>query len=1266
MLTLNKKQSEFSSDERQLQAEVDKALFWDSVAQVLDDQMAILEADLGIETADKNVQAFTLYDGAKIPVPASEDTTIEDLKDPTKLKEVSLKAGQVNQDRLRIYYAKIKKWLIANEGKPQSATYRQMERVANELAVAAADLIEKGQRRKVATKWLDSFPRALFLLDSGIARLLGRRIERFQGEWERMEGEADLHGSKWTIAEKDLMDLLSKKIDDREAFRLNWYQSALQFFEKRPDLLAFSKDNKKMREHAYNQYLDNLAATPEIKELVKQKKVREAFVKYMDATGISSGWFDSQRKRLGIKLSTDKKAGYLRESIGEPIFTVMRRLSDQASIIYELMRESGWLEVKSDEPFDDSRPLFSSTVWRDFVKPIINREGRTLLASVQREDGIERLARRSNLLDAFEAVEPSENGFYSIQEFAEILYSLEEGDPANMESRQQFIEQTFLTFNDVFLALHSQKQELSGANNDGNMGVPLRILMDTRKAEELPAEFLEHVTFDSRTMRQMAKIMAMEAAYGRNNSTMMTGFSQLIQEISNNARTYANIENDIYLANPTASRKQRVKAIKAEMRNQGLDYEVYSRASTNLEEAKNLSMQWVTYQTSEGHVSTENRMAQEIVGTAAGATVQGFGTLVLDLSAPIIQGQTKMSAGGGTRFAGSIYKKAFGEVLGSFWQLFGKTFGLKADNARRRARNGYIFADAHMRMQDQFRSSLNEVNQNDRLLVETGDTTGQLAGKRTKRGLLNFTRIVRTLIGSGFGKSKLELNDAAFSTVKPQAPYTWGTEVIHAAAVDTYVEKYESLLGKAVEFLQKPENRAELQDHTFAFNTKDHAKELGFGKHMIIFDTTQDLDYFMAALSDKGLSLEQLAREYIERSATDPEATLVTDNNFHHIASLANRDIMLANNVTTQSRLLISGKIAPVLQNLIGWSVRRTRDLFSMFRKPDGSGAENNKQFRKALKRLTFAITPTALLAAVVRDWWDEDIYGKTPNVLKFRNARTPEDVAMTLLDRTARVGLGGIAGDFVNSGLNVQTGRGFSVDSRIFVLNSIYGFSRALATAYHQRGASYETVYRPMAQALGGSGFLQNFVTYKNFFETISGADLETQEDRIVSRINIGNIIRASGRMSKNLDVRGFGGFKAIGNPVKMHIKDMITAAYTNDAGDFQKAYRQAVVAARDVGKADPHDSVARSFGAYNPLRTTFKTDPTEAEYVELLSNMGQDAARTVREGLTLYNSYAQQIGAKPFFGRAEKAKKPQTPSGSLPSLTDYRLTATLPSLLR
>lgn len=1272
LLQLNTKQKALESDQRELQKQTERVLFWDSVAETIDDTMGMLEEDLGIEDADKNVQAFALYDGAKIPVPASPNTSIEDLKDPSKQKEVSLKASKFSQDQIRRYYQQIKTWLVANADKPQSATYRQMERIADELAIAGADLMDKSIRRVVGQKLADSFSKSLFSIGSGISRLMGRRIERFQNEWQRMEKEADLIGSQWTLAEKALMNELLKgqfyKIDRRQEFREDWYQKALQFFEKRPDLLNFSKDSKEMRRNAYNQYLNRLSESNEFAQIIKNNdKVRDLFYKYMDATAKSSGWFDQQRSRLRIKLASDPKYGYLRESIGEPIFTVMRRLSGHASLIYEIMRESGWLEIKSDQPFDDTRPLFSKTVWRDFVKPIVQREGRSMIGSVHRSDGVQRLARRSNIIEAYENTAVNEAGFYSIKDFAEKLYSLEEGDPTDMESRQQFIEQTFSTFNDIFQTLHDQKKEFNQANNDGNMGVPMRVLMDARKSEELPAEFLEHVTFDSRTMKQMAKVMAMESQYGRNMSTMITGFDQLIQELSDKAKLYESIVKEVGLANPRVGRGGKTKLIRDEFKARGLNYDVYSQATKNLDYATSLRDQWIAFTSAEGHVSTENRMAQEVVGTMAGATVQGFGTLLLDLTAPVIQGQTKMTGVGGTKFAASIYKKAFGEVLGSLWQLFGKTLGLKADNARRRARNGYIFADAHMRMQDQFTSALNEVNENDRLLVEEGDTPVQAFGKRTKRGLLNFTRIIRTLIGSGVGKSKLAENDAAFSTVKPQAPYTWGSEIVHAAAVDAYVEKFEAILSRAVEYFQNAENESDLTNPTFAFTIKKHAEDLGFGKRLGLFDSSLDLEYFLNALNEQGLSLEQLAREYIERSSADSEAPLITDNNFHHLAALANRDIMLANNVTTQSKFLITGKVAPVLQNLVGWSIRRSGDLIRMFKKPGGEGELFDQNWRSAMMRLTFVMVPTALGAAVIKDWWDEEVYGKSPNVLRFRDAQTAGDYFVTALDRTARVGVMGFAGDAANSYFNVQTGRGFSLDSRIYAVSSIFQLAGALSNARTQKFANYETVYRPMIQALGGSGFLQNMTTYKNFFETISGADLEIQEDRIVGRINLENIIRSAGRGSKNLDVRMMGGsgMRYLSNPIRPHIKDMITAAYSNDARDFYNSYRQALEAARLAGKADPQDSVARSYGAYNPLRKVFKTDPTEGEYVQLLSNMDNTTARTVRQGLDLFNKYGEQIGSRAFYGKAERKKKSKgvKMTGKLPTLSDYRLAATLPN---
>jgi hypothetical protein len=126
-----------------------------------------------------------------------------------------------------------------------------------------------------------------------------------------------------------------------------------------------------------------------------------------------------------------------------------------------------------------------------------------------------------------------------------------------------------------------------------------------------------------------------------------------------------------------------------------------------------------------------------------------------------------------------------------------------------------------------------------------------------------------------------------------------------------------------------------------------------------------------------------------------------------------------------------------------------------------------------------------------------------------------------------------------------------------------------------------------------------------------------------------------------------------------------MITAAYSNDARDFYNSYRQALEAARLAGKADPQDSVARSYGAYNPLRKVFKTDPTEGEYVQLLSNMDNTTARTVRQGLDLFNKYGEQIGSRAFYGKAERKKKSRgvKMTGKLPTLSDYRLAATLPN---
>jgi len=275
------------------------------------------------------------------------------------------------------------------------------------------------------------------------------------------------------------------------------------------------------------------------------------------------------------------------------------------------------------------------------------------------------------------------------------------------------------------------------------------------------------------------------------------------------------------------------------------------------------------------------------------------------------------------------------------------------------------------------------------------------------------------------------------------------------------------------------------------------------------------------------------------------------------------------------------------------------------------------------------ALVPIGLAWALMRDEYDERVLGKKQNVMGFGQ----ENNGLAVLDMTARAGTFGIGGDFFNAIFNQDINRDFSLDSRIFFVSTLLNSARTIGTWIRQGDATYATVMRPLIQAMGGSGYLQTADALNN------ALSLDNAESRSVARINVTNYLRAIGR-TLNLNVRSGRGMSSTPNSIKPWVGEMVLSAYANDNVAFSRAFQKAVQAARDEGKPDPADHVKRSYQGVNPLRTVFRTMPSEAEYRRMLAALPDSGRIAVSEALTRYNRFAQRLGLKPSFGKQTSSR--------------------------
>lgn len=235
-------------------------------------------------------------------------------------------------------------------------------------------------------------------------------------------------------------------------------------------------------------------------------------------------------------------------------------------------------------------------------------------------------------------------------------------------------------------------------------------------------------------------------------------------------------------------------------------------------------------------------------------------------------------------------------------------------------------------------------------------------------------------------------------------------------------------------------------------------------------------------------------------------------------------------------------------------------------------------------------------------------------------------------MDTLSWVGTLGLAGDVYNAWLNRDTQRPFDVDHRVFFVSSLRSAVSSLQNWYEQGSADYSTVYRPLLQSLGGGGYLQ-------YAQIINRAlSLDNAEARVTARINAGNILRVAGR-EIGLDVRVSGGGNTMGTPIRPFIGQMALAAYANDAAGFREAYLKALAQAREQKEPDPAKYVSQKFAGYNPLRSVFRTEPSQLEVQKMMAVLSDENRESVQGALRLFNAYAQQIGVHADFGRQTKA---------------------------
>lgn len=1333
---------------RALDKKIDEAKKFDEKTDVVHnaflEQLASVEARLGA------VEQVEMIEGAMLIVAPSEGATLAEVERANDMGK-KLKGGKwSNPDHKRFKFtrrtgrgedrnaAKMRavievndKWLKNNEGN-QGLIYNTIYDTNMKLKMEEMSPIHRAMKNNLFTKHLSSIVTRLRLTGTDAGRRAAMRITRYNAATEEFESEANVRGSRWEVARGAAVNAMPS-IGSADLFMEIVYDGGLKFIENHNYLVegAISEDEggavSNPQEEALKLLKEHLESNPTIAKDIPTAwpAIKELFLE----TQSINNWFNlTVRVKLGMKVKDDV-IGLLRESVGAPLFTVSRTLNSRLASLHYDMSRIGWPgttkltdeekaagKTPEDLAFNKPNPppvedlasaytadpnalaaklsmMTPASVVEGFIKPIVEDTGKTHFSAPKNADGIDNIATRNNVSEAWESSYDEATGRVDLIRFAEKLYEYEGGEsklasrneaaqlrarpeasgvtlPVEVtlqEDMAQFVGDTIDTFYQFFgqisRILQEQEQSALKVGDKNTQTLLPHQLMDARRAENFPAAFLSYNTYDQSTARIMVNQMAVHAHLGRDMREIDADVRTAGVEMDRFAKEYERLIAEFRRSNPSENpetlspwknrkfRKSIEAAARVRAEEMGEDPDEFLEkvvgAYDGLPVIHDLMGTLTAWFEAQGSGLIEMKAGMELLNTMTGAIIQGPKTTILNFMSmfdPIAKyGPSKVARKQVLR----NWKSLMGETLGSFFQMFNHQLNMNVENVIRRNKVGRFDSSHHLTLKKRLQAVW----------------TQEISGGKIQRGLVRGARAAReVLLETGISRRPKEVRGAdgelnslntegpQYPVFRPHASFSTFVQIMNNSMIDGTWEAYGDMVERGVEFAKDPATSGKFREAGFEFTAED----LGYKRRLFGFsDDALAFQKMRVTMQNYGINLEHAVAAAMEEGAP-----LFTEHQYSLLASMTQNEISLESSITNQPTAFMTQGALRFSKPLLGWSFAKMDQLRGGMRDAN----DQRYQFMTAMKMFG-AMVPLGMAWALLMDQYDEKVIGKKSNLRPLLNPLNPEnellDVGRAFLERTARVGTFGFAGDIAHGMANFQEGgntRGISFDHRVVFMNAIQGFMQS-TTALGRTGlddATYSSIWRPMMQAMGGTGYLQ----YAQIINNTVSPDIPffRDEARVTRRINAQNYLRAMGR-EMNLDVRTGSGSRSLTNEIKPHVSEMILASLSNDSTLFdmhkREALKRAEEAVRKKGKMmsiaevrkEAESRVKMMYQSSHPLRIVFKTSPTEMEYKDILSNMPDDGRKDVSQAINLINSYGERhLGVTPNVGSGAKRKKTST----------------------
>ena len=1264
------------------QARQDIAIY-ETTRATIAEQRAGIEALYDKEKQFNGVQWEPINE-AEYMVPTSPDQDIADAEKSLNTLDLTKKLdAKVIFDHIERMTA----WLKNQPENMRGEVWRTMLRQRDKLITLPADQMQRDVSSSWIMRLLGDYVSRLETIGNAKARKVITSFKAISRYMNTYGGErANKIGRDWAKDLDDVVRIFRRHggTHNRDDVLKDEYTRAFHFFDENRDVL-----NENPGEKGERMLLNMFKAHWKVAEKDSPgfvDAVWPKFEKLILTTRKASRHVNEMRKEMGLSVK-DEFGDYVffRDTIGDSLTTTMRKPSSKATEVFDLLRDKGWEKIiplhgspwlreayanRDVSPEFDNyvESLFTDSdnrIMDEFVGPLVNKTGVGFLTG-RAENGFRRPIPQSILKEAYELNPDSFMGM--LETLAD-----KEGITGNLD-RAAFIADSVSAFMGVYKTIRGT-QERSTEIGTGS-AMPPHIMMDARHTTNWPAEWVEYATFGQRNIYQYAKHLATEAAFGRDMAMLSSDLDIMEKELTTEKAKHEDIERELRKEGFSKLGRHFTgkfnKAYNAKAKAAGFNPKELKKASSKLKNLAGIKKNIELWLKAESSTPLEYMALNDFTRTLAGFTVQAYGTALIDTISIVEQPFRKMGLG----------RAAFGQVLrnvgnslgigtGSFFQLINKNIGFQADKMQLLQEFGLDDMTATLegnffsRIWDNWRAL-----QADEFIGEWWE--GWRPGSRIVE---HAARAGRAILGTGGGKA--EEGKGAYPAFRPLTPFTQLAKQSAMASTMSTWSQFTTLILKTTKLLnENPKYKDILMSEGVLFDDavlKKHGlslnkviQELGYGRSFLVFNDTRAFLYMQDQLQKNGFSLERAAMDYIKRRAKDAKADPIGNKDLYRsLANLTLSEMMLETDLITRPVWMTSNPVGQFVVPLLGWSVSKSNDVRKEFTEPGGQTSLRGVRWAMSSH---LAIMPIWAWYAFFRDEFDEEIVGKKSDVQRGQGMallpgypsfaqweEDPVDSAQIVLERMDRVGAGGILGEAAVwfAGQHGAGVREFSVGSRVFALNSLGNLIGTLSKWGKQGGpfggaTTWQTIGRPLAQSLGGSGFLQTAQIANNLTGRMLGEPpaVDAADYWVNHRIGVVNYIRAAGR-ELNLDIRKRGSTPGSPSKMKAHVGQMVLAALAEDFSWFHQAKRDAEEAIREDGVTGPEiqKRLLESFQSHHPLRSPFKAFPTAKDYENMLEvigeSSGEDAREGVRRGIENFNKAITWLYGKPFEGKEDKATR-------------------------